>query len=219
MEAERKRVSAPRYQACLPERRRRQSGWRGRRNIRPLLLITKDMGIKESIGWATKSWNPLTGCWGPRGTEGHPNRCPYCYAHRLAKRLRGRFGYPLEDPFAPAFHPERLDAPARWKSGKKVFVCSMGDLFGPWVRDELINTVLQAAMQYKQHTYFFLTKYAERYTAINSANGNMFFGVTVENQKRATERIPVFLSRPGINTFVSIEPMLGPVNLEQIITF
>jgi len=173
------------------------------------------MGIKESIGWATKTWNPVTGCWGPGGVEGHPNRCPYCYAHRFSKRLTGRFGYPLDDPFAPAFHPERLNTPRQWKGSKKVFVCSMGDLFGPWVRDELVKTVLNACLQHKRHTYFFLTKYAERYATIKPTNGNMFFGVSVENQERATERIPLLLSNSKIKGFVSIEPMLGPVDLTK----
>ena len=177
------------------------------------------MGIKESIGWATKTWNPVTGCWGPGGTEQQPNRCPYCYAQRLAKRLRGRFGYPLDDPFAPAFHPERLDQPGRWKAGKRVFVCSMGDLFAPWIRDAVVNTVLQAAIRHEQHVYFFLTKYAERYGTINSTNGNMFFGVTVENQHCASKRIPLLLDGCKGGRFVSIEPMLGPVNLERIITY
>jgi len=177
------------------------------------------MGVKESIGWATKTWNPVTGCWGPGGTEDNPKRCPYCYAHRLAKRLRGRFGYPSDDPFAPTFHPERLLWPSAWKSPKKVFVCSMSDLFAPWIRDELLNTVIRIAMQYRDHTYLFLTKYPERYNGLSSINGNIFFGVTTENQDRATERVPVLLSSPVANPFISIEPMLGPLNLEKIIIF
>ena len=177
------------------------------------------MGVKESIGWATKTWNPVTGCWGPGGTEQQPNRCPYCYAHRMAKRLRGRFDYPLEDPFAPTFHAERLSWPSRWKRPKKIFVCSMGDLFGPWIGDGVVNTVLNTARKYNTHTYFFLTKYAKRYTAINLPDSNIFFGVTVEDQGRASERIPLLLDGLIGKRFVSIEPVLGPVNLEKIITF
>jgi len=95
----------------------------------------------------------------------------------------------------------------------------MGDLFGPWIGDEVVNTVLRAAMKYNTHTYFFLTKYPKRYGAINLLNGNIFFGVTIESQERATERIPLLLNGSKIRRFVSIEPMLGPVNLEKIITF
>ena len=82
-----------------------------------------------------------------------------------------------------------------------------------------MNTVLNTARKYTTHTYFFLTKYAKRYTAINSPDSNIFFGVTVEDQGRATERIPLLLDGSIAKRFVSIEPMLGPVNLEKIITF
>ena len=43
---------------------------------------------------------------------------------------------------------------------------------------------------------------------------NWWLGVSVENQQRADERIPVLLQIPAAVRFVSIEPMLGPVALE-----
>ena len=95
----------------------------------------------------------------------------------------------------------------------------MGDLFGPWVRDETVNRVFETAKKYRHHTYFFLTKYPKRYAAVNLPDGNIFLGVTVENQARASERMPLLLDGSRGKRFVSIEPMLGPVNLEKIITF
>lgn len=41
---------------------------------------------------------------------------------------------------------------------------------------------------------------------------NIFWGTTVENQARADERIPDLLAIPGRH-FLSVEPMLGPINL------
>ena len=41
----------------------------------------------------------------------------------------------------------------------------------------------------------------------------VWLGVTAENQRHADERIPVLLDTPAAVRFVSIEPMLGPVNL------
>jgi len=38
------------------------------------------------IEWCHSTWNPITGCQN-------------CYAERIAKRLRGRCGYPEDDPF------------------------------------------------------------------------------------------------------------------------
>lgn len=45
---------------------------------------------------------------------------------------------------------------------------------------------------------------------------NIMLGVTAEDQERADERIPDLLETPATKRFVSIEPMLGPVDLENI---
>ena len=42
---------------------------------------------------------------------------------------------------------------------------------------------------------------------------NVWLGVTAENQARADERIPLLLQTPAAKRFVSVEPMLGPVDL------
>ena len=42
---------------------------------------------------------------------------------------------------------------------------------------------------------------------------NLWLGVTAENQARAEERIPILLQTPAAKRFVSIEPMLGQVDL------
>ena len=45
---------------------------------------------------------------------------------------------------------------------------------------------------------------------------NVMLGVTAEDQQRADERIPVLLATPAAKRFISIEPMLGQVDLRQI---
>lgn len=42
---------------------------------------------------------------------------------------------------------------------------------------------------------------------------NVWLGTTVEDQRRADERIPVLLKTPAAVRFLSVEPLLGPVNL------
>ena len=44
---------------------------------------------------------------------------------------------------------------------------------------------------------------------------NTWLGVTAENQRRADERIPLLLQAPAVVRFVSIEPLLGPVDLRR----
>lgn len=44
---------------------------------------------------------------------------------------------------------------------------------------------------------------------------NALLGVTAENQQTADERIPILLQIPAAVRFVSVEPMLGPVDLTE----
>jgi len=46
---------------------------------------------------------------------------------------------------------------------------------------------------------------------------NVWLGVTVENQARADERIPILLQTPAAHRFISVEPMLGPVDIEMFV--
>ena len=90
---------------------------------------------KTKIEWTEYSWNPVTGC--TPISEG----CQNCYARRMANRLRGRCGYPAEEPFRVTLHSERLEEPFKLRKPRKVFVCSMSDLFHENVPDEFIADV------------------------------------------------------------------------------
>lgn len=43
---------------------------------------------------------------------------------------------------------------------------------------------------------------------------NVWLGISIENQKAADERIPKLLQTPAAVRFLSMEPLLGPVNLK-----
>jgi hypothetical protein len=45
---------------------------------------------------------------------------------------------------------------------------------------------------------------------------NVWLGVSIEDQARADERIPDLLATPAAVRFVSAEPLLGPVNFENV---
>ena len=110
--------------------------------------------ISTRIEWASKTWNPITGCPRPKISPG----CEHCYAERMAKRLAGRFGYDAVDPFKITFHPERLKEPVGLKVPQRIFVGSMGDMFHPGVLYRDLDLVLAVAALTPQHTYMFLTK-------------------------------------------------------------
>lgn len=189
--------------------------------------------MPTKIEWAEETWNPVTGC--SPISEG----CRNCYAERMSKRLAGRCGYPEYFPFWVTLHPDKLEQPLRWKKPRMIFVCSMGDLFHEDVPEIEIMRVFAVMADAQQHTYLVLTKRPERMkevlTSPSIANDvwlmtntgisedkpiwplpNVWLGVTAENQARADERIPVLLQIPAAVRFVSIEPMLGTVNLTLI---
>ena len=175
------------------------------------------MAKYSRIEWTDATWSPVTGC--APISEG----CQNCYAQRMANRLRGRCGYPADDPFRVTLHPERLGEPLRWRKPSRVFVCSMGDLFHPDVQPIWLSMIFNVIRECPQHTFMVLTKRPE--IALEHLGNamlqpyfglpNLWIGVTAENQQRADERIPILLEIPAAVRFVSVEPMLGPVDLSK----
>ena len=181
--------------------------------------------MANNIGWCDRTWNPITGC--TPISEG----CTHCWAKQFSKRLAGRYGYDKESPFKITYHWNHAHDPVCWKGPQRVFVCSMGDLFHediPYyttlsmVGDGrmTIASVVFAMAQCNKHTFYLLTKrpgnmllFFQWYLAQNTMPSNVWLGISVENQKRADERIPILLQIPAAKRFVSVEPMLGPVAL------
>ena len=152
---------------------------------------------KTKIEWADAVWNPITGC--SPVSEG----CHNCYAKRMANRLRGWCGYPKDEPYKVTFHPDRLDQPLKWKKPRRIFVCSMGDLFHEGVKFNWVHEVWDIMKACPHHVFIVLTKRPGRMQVVvkhiyslDRVGWVMDFwnhvwpGVTAENQKRADERIP-----------------------------
>lgn len=168
-------------------------------------------------GFRGETWNPITGC--TPASEG----CKNCWARRVAQRLKGRYGYPEEEPFRPGtFHGGRLDQPRRWQRPRVIFVSGMGDLFHAAVSHEQLNQVFGVMLRSPEHIFLLLTKrpgraasyVAESLLPVTPPPPNIWLGVSVENQRRAQERIPELLRIPAAKRFVSCEPLLGEVELD-----
>lgn len=56
-----------------------------------------------------------------------------------------------------------------------------------------------------------------RITSLRSEN--LWLGVSIEDQKTADERIPILLQTPAAVQFLSIEPLLGHISLDQALPF
>jgi len=160
------------------------------------------------IEWCDKVWNPVTGCT-PVSAG-----CDNCYAERMSKRFYR--GWNPRAHFEVRFHPSRLDQPLRWKKPRRVFVCSMGDLFHDDVREEWILSVLIRIVKAPQHTFMVLTKRPSRMNqffahASEMTGGNppnLWLGVTVESPEWLW-RLNDLRKIPAALRFVSFEPLLA----------
>lgn len=177
------------------------------------------------IEWANKVFNPISGC--SKISEG----CRSCYAERMAKRLAGRFGYPKDNPFHVTLHPDKLREPLKWKKPQRIFVCSMADWMHDDVPTRFIDEILDVISACPQHVFLTLTKRPQNLErkiydstpehGCRELGGgdwlpNLWFGVSIEDQKTADERIPLLLNFwPAAKRFVSVEPMLEHINLDR----
>lgn len=180
------------------------------------------------ISWANWSWNPVTGCL---------HGCTYCYARELANSERLKASYPAG--FTPLFHEQRLDAPAHTAipaeyrddshqacpdgeckicAWRRVFVCSMADLYGRWVPQEWIDRVHASMLASPEWQYILLTKFPDRYVGLNMPPG-AWVGTSVDEQKRVRIAERAFGQISGVTKWLSLEPLLEPLEFTDLSVF
>ena len=169
------------------------------------------MGKNSKIDWTDHTWN----CW--QGCKKVSAGCQNCYMFRDKKR------YGQDPDKVIRSKPATFNKPMTWKDPAMVFVCSWSDFFieeaDAWryMAWDIIRNSPQLIFQ-------ILTKRPERimdHLPSDWGEGypNVWLGVTAENQEMADLRIPPLLFIPAAKRFVSCEPLLGPVNLDQLNTF
>jgi len=182
----------------------------------------------SGIPYVTKSWNPAVGC-----KECSPG-CAHCWAKRMAHRQHIEWGQITTKP-------ERLDQPLHWRKPQIVAVGFMSDI-ALWP-DEFLDKVFAVMALTPQHTYVLLTKRPERmreylksayqrldghvidigdrqlvpYLMLDWPLSNVWLGVSVENQQAADERIPLLLETPAAHRWLSVEPLLGAVDVHSFL--
>lgn len=122
-------------------------------------------------------------------------------------------------------HPERIgpafaDLPKKASAKTRRVFFSMIDLFHEDVPFDFIDAVF-VEMAARPQVFQVLTKRAERMAAYARQRAlpwpaNVWAGVTVEDQRRADERIPHLLQVPAAVRFLSVEPMLGRIDLDKL---
>ncbi len=196
--------------------------------------------------WWDRAWSLVSGCtpvseacdhcWAAREAHmraNHPNAI-------IAARNKGltRLDYPVErgNPNIVFNGTVRencdlLNLPIRTR--KPTVWAIWNDLFHENVGWNFIFSVFKTMAFSPQHTFLILTKRPERMRSVLdevafhiSRNfpdklwplSNVWLGTTVENQEQADARIHALLTTPAAVRFLSVEPMLGPVDIKPWIT-
>lgn len=126
---------------------------------------------KTNIQWTTYSWNPIRAKHRVTGKIGwHCTKpsvgCHECYSEALNIRL-GTGERFLPTAKVDVFLDEKmLLEPTRWRTPRRIFVCSMTDLFGEFVEakwiDRIFAIMAMCGYPWRGHTFQVLTKRAER---------------------------------------------------------
>jgi protein gp37 len=179
-------------------------------------VTTKIEWVLNSDGTLGKTWNPITGC--TKISAG----CKNCYAERMSKRLAGRYGYPLKNPFQITLHRKRLEQPDGWHKPLMIFLCSMSDFFHEDVPLDYNVDIINIINRCPHHTFQILTKRSDRILKIRQKikrwPDNAWLGVTVE-AKNYKERITHLKQVDCAIRFLSCEPLLedlGKLDLDGI---
>jgi len=191
------------------------------------------MSTETGIGWTDSTFNPWMGC-----TAVSP-ACDHCYAQTL---VEGRFKRAEWGPGKPRVRTSAANwkLPLQWEReheaffrehgrNRRVFCASLADVFdnevpGEW-RSDLFNLIADTP----HLTWQLLTKrignahkMLDAWAASDGNIGqrwtgfpNLWLGITVCNQQEADRDIPKLLAVPAAKRFLSIEPMLGAIDLER----
>lgn len=186
------------------------------------------MSANTAIEWADHTFNPWTGC------QPVSLGCDGCYAAAWAKRAGRDFSVRKRtktwgDPVKwNDLHQEFFAAHGR---RQRVFCASLADVFDNQVDPQWRIDLLELIAACPNLDWLLLTKRignAESLLdeALNvMSHGvtwwrdmpwpNVWLGATVCNQAEADRDIPKLLATPAAVRFLSIEPMLGPINLQK----
>lgn len=177
------------------------------------------MGEVTGIGWTDHTWSPWWGC-----TQISP-ACDFCYAKALDRRVGGdHWGTGKERRQMSDGH---WRAPLKWNKavpvGETRFVFpSMCDPFDNEVPAEWRARFFDLIRATPNLTWLLLTKRPGNIDCLSDEVGGLppvsaAIGCTVVTQEEADRDVHKLLAAGGPHRlrFLSIEPMLGPVTLQE----
>lgn len=174
------------------------------------------MAEHTKIEWADHTFNPWIGC-----QVASPDGCANCYAADWAKRYGRNFAQRTRTSEANWKQPLKWNAQAE-RDGRRfrVFCASLSDVFDNQAPDAWRLDLFALIAATPQLDWLLLTKrignvapYLQRDgLAFDLMGRNVWLGITVVNQVEAERDIPKLLKVPARVRFLSVEPMIGPIN-------
>lgn len=174
---------------------------------------------QDGIIWCHFSWNPWVGC-----TKVSP-ACDHCYAEGWAKRSgMVQWGADAERRRTSENNwkqPSKWNAEAeRLGTQYRVFSASLADIFDNEVPEQWRADFWALVRECSNLTFLIVTKRignAKNMLPADWGDGypNVWLGATVCNQMEADRDIQKLLAVPAVVRFLSIEPLLGEINLRQ----
>lgn len=164
-------------------------------------------------------WNPWHGC-----TKISPG-CKNCYVYRIDKMHDKELVESMECHKNSTFDmPIKKTRNKVYKipSGSLIFTCFTSDFFLKDA-DEWRSDAWKMIKERSDCHFFFFTKRIDRFFECipddwGDGYDNVEIGCTVENQKMADYRLPLFLSYPIKHRTIGVEPMLERIDLSKYLS-
>ncbi|MFZ3484242.1 phage Gp37/Gp68 family protein [Sphingomonas sp. 3-13AW] len=185
------------------------------------------MAENTAIEWCDHTFNPWEGCQkvGPG--------CDHCYAETRNARFGGGTA-PNWGPNAPRRRTSRSNwrKPLRWQADaaafqakhgrrQRVFCASLADVFDNAVDDSWRADLFELIRATPDLDWLLLTKRIGNVANMlpvpfdfEELYPNVWLGATIVNQAEADRDIPKLLAVPARVRFLSMEPLLGPVEFD-----
>jgi protein gp37 len=181
------------------------------------------MGAITRIAWCDATFNPWLGCLRVS------TACDRCYAAALSWRYGWRDGR-RRDLWDPGADRKRTSAaywrgPLRWNeraqaagTRRRVFCASMADVFDNKVPTSWRVDLWSLIRSTPALDWFLLTKRPQNIRDMLPADWgegwpHVWLGTTTENQEEANRRLAHLVVIPAAVRFLSVEPMLEPVDV------
>lgn len=182
------------------------------------------MGQDTKIEWAHHTFNPWTGC-----TKISP-ACDHCYAESWSKRAGDRVGKWGPGASRVRTTDDNWKNPGRWNAEAErlgvryqVFCASLADVFDNEVPPEWREDLFTLIEQTPHLDWLLLTKRIGNVGNMlpvpfdfDRLYPNVWIGASITSQAEADRDIPKLLAVPAAKRFLSMEPLLGPVDLRNI---